>query len=281
MAFDFALAELLARASAYSYSDDPVATADLCTPVAPAVTKLIQSGRSPTSFATLLQYPDRIIVAYRGTMMIIPDWIQNFREDLVPAFGARVHQGFLDELNKIQKKVLAAVRKVRKGRPLYVTGHSQGGAVALLATRSFEAAKIPVAETYTFAAPRPGDAAFRSSIRAAVHRVEHGNDIVPHVPPAFAELPAAGTFAEIMFRAALLRAPDLLKIVLRLIELAKDYESVGALCYGEPGGFVVPDLSPSQEHQLTVRRLANMLIGGETLIGHHKVENYVRIVDRF
>ncbi len=281
MAFDFALAELLARASAYSYSDDPAPPADLCTPVAPVVTKLKQSGKFPTSYATLLQYPDRVIVAYRGTMMNIPDWIQNFREALVPAYGARVHQGFLDELNKVQKKVLAAVRKVRKGRRLYVTGHSQGGAVALLATRSFEAAKIPVAETYTFAAPRPGDAAFRDSLKAAVHRIEHGNDIVSHVPPAFGELPQAGTFAEIMFRAALRGAPDLLKIAIRLVELAKDYESVGALCYGEPGGFVMPDLSPSQERQLTVRRLANLLIGGGTLMEHHKVENYVRIVDRF
>jgi hypothetical protein len=73
----------------------------------------------------------------------------------------------------------------------------------------------------------------------------------------------------------------LLKIAIRLVELAKDYESVGALCYGEPGGFAMPDMSASQERQLTVSRLANLLIGGATLIEHHKMEHYARIVDRF
>ena len=49
--------------------------------------------------------------------------------------GARFHRGFLDALEMIWEPLLAAVDQAQKvkERPLWITGHSLGGALALLA----------------------------------------------------------------------------------------------------------------------------------------------------
>jgi hypothetical protein len=77
------------------------------------------------------------------------------------------------------------------------TGHSLGGAVALLGgleairmlQRNVTLPQIPVL-IYTFGQPRPGNVAFAAYVASsavvsphALYRVVHRNDIVPHLPP--------------------------------------------------------------------------------------------------
>jgi predicted lipase len=52
------------------------------------------------------------------------------------------------------------------GKRLYVTGHSQGEAVAVVATAAFAAVQSPVTSTYTFVAPRPGNQRFARRLQA-------------------------------------------------------------------------------------------------------------------
>ncbi|WP_306423197.1 hypothetical protein [Desulforhabdus sp. TSK] len=137
------------------------------------------------------------------------DWTQNFEAVPVPFaltskqlgeghprdvdkdnLGGEVHQGFLDELAAVQDQVVAELlKRGDRSLPVYVTGHSQGGAEAALATRALLAGGFNVVSTYTFAAPRPGNLEFTKSIPAdvPVHRIECGDDIVPHLPPTLIE----------------------------------------------------------------------------------------------
>ena len=65
----------------------------------------------------------------------------------VDPLEGRVHRGFLEELKGVQRQIVATLlehgsdpRLGKEARPVLVTGHSQGGAEAALATRALAAA---------------------------------------------------------------------------------------------------------------------------------------------
>jgi Lipase (class 3) len=92
-----------------------------------------------------------------------------------------VHQGFLRELDKlwVDGLVLGELARLPGTLPVWVTGHSLGGAVAALAgTRwVFE-------EVMTFGEPRVG-VGIEASFRARRHtRYVNGDDPVPTLPPS-------------------------------------------------------------------------------------------------
>jgi hypothetical protein len=213
----------------------------------------------------------------------VSDWLKNFEARLVPctlphtalAVSGEVHEGFLRELAGVWEPLQHHVGPlVHAGKPLYVTGHSQGAAVAVVATAALVAAQIAVTATYTFAAPRPGNHQFAQGLQAqTIHRVELGDDVVPHVPPTIPpHLQAALKF--LLMGAS----PDLK----RLLSLANNaYVAVGKLAYGQVDEFVVPDMTPVQEQHLYDVRLRRLFTAGEALVAHHAVTNYVAAVNKF
>lgn len=89
-----------------------------------------------------------------------------------------VHRGFLGELDKIWPGILKNIEEDTGGLPVFVTGHSLGAAMALLAgsRHSFE-------NITTFGEPRTGiniDKAFQSNSHT---RYVNGDDPVPKLPP--------------------------------------------------------------------------------------------------
>ena len=68
--------------------------------------------------------------------------------------GARFHKGFIAALAMVWDPLLAAVEAElkRAERPLWVTGHSLGGALALLSAWLFHRKFISVHQVYTFGA---------------------------------------------------------------------------------------------------------------------------------
>jgi triacylglycerol lipase len=131
------------------------------------------------------------IVAFRGTELKSMSSLHEIRTDLnatpVPFDGGgMVHCGFLKGLDEVWggedglQAMLARLLDEDPDRPLLMTGHSLGGALAALCF-----ARTPQARAlYTFGAPRVGDPDFVALLEGrSVWRIENARDPVPLVPP--------------------------------------------------------------------------------------------------
>ncbi|MEM9484267.1 MAG: lipase family protein [Cyanobacteria bacterium P01_F01_bin.116] len=157
--------------------------------------------------AFIFRTEDCIVLAFRGSQEI-RDWYTNFSTQLrkftirregqttVSSYKGRVHTGFFLGWASIEKKVLAQIKRWQDDLspdetlpPLFVTGHSLGGALATMAAASLQDNNMNVAGLYTFGQPRVGDLTFTRQLNTALSgkafRFINNNDVVPHVPPPF------------------------------------------------------------------------------------------------
>ena len=139
--------------------------------------------------------PPYVVLAFRGTEKKVSDWLTDAR--CVPAVQgeARVHTGFLeafaattDATGRTAKEVVEDILVRPDARddagqplPLFITGHSLGGALALLATRLV--APDVNGACYTFGAPRVGNYEYFRFVKTPVYRVVNSADVIPRVPP--------------------------------------------------------------------------------------------------
>lgn len=105
---------------------------------------------------------------------------------------ARVEAGFAVVFAFLFEQVLDAAKGFDKSLPIYVTGHSLGGALAVLAAAAVDLLVYDgkgiegQVQMYSFAGPRPGDPVFASAydlLLPASFRVVNLSDVVPIVPP--------------------------------------------------------------------------------------------------
>lgn len=155
-----------------------------------------------------------VILAFRGTippdtydLQSMLDWLNDLTAEPIAAPGmpGEVHEGFWEGLSVLWEPMLAEIKKqmnvAGKTLPLYITGHSKGGAMSSLAAYRLKVeAGIEPAGVYTFAAPHPGDTTFANQYQQTIlnHiRYEYGNDIVPHLVPDAAFINAMAVIPEI------------------------------------------------------------------------------------
>ena len=131
------------------------------------------------------------LIAFRGTQTIM-DWIDDVDAVAVPylavAGAGLVHMGFQLVYEHIRRNVAQIVASGCKGaKRVLVTGHSLGGAVAVLG--GFDIAKnvTPgvVPELYTLAGPRTGAPDFAANFNKLIpvcYRIVNFMDVVPQVP---------------------------------------------------------------------------------------------------
>jgi predicted lipase len=102
--------------------------------------------------------------------------------------GARFHQGFVNAMADIWDPVYVATAAALKkqDRPLWITGHSLGGALALFAAWLFQRKMIGVHQIYTFGAPMIGNAeaakAFDREFGGKIFRYVNLLDPIPLLP---------------------------------------------------------------------------------------------------
>lgn len=149
---------------------------------------------------------DAIVVAFRGTesptsldglkdilltdamnLLVVPEG--RLGHDLAAAgVGARFHKGFTDAIGEIWEPLAAAVTAEyeRRDRPIWITGHSLGGALALCSAWLLKRRFIPVHEVCTFGAPMIGNRvaceAFDREFAGRIFRYVNGRDPVPKLP---------------------------------------------------------------------------------------------------
>jgi len=143
---------------------------------------------------------DIVIVAFRGSEPInADDWLSdvNYHQRMLAPLPGLVHGGFAKALgeDEVVKPMLDALTELGAGEKtrLFLTGHSLGGALAVLAAALLHFRKIQrIAGVFTYGQPRLGDPAFSSAfdqeLRAVTFRYVNDLDIVPHLPPT--RLPA-------------------------------------------------------------------------------------------
>lgn len=144
----------------------------------------------------VIERPDYIIVAFRGTEKNFGDWATDLRGIpwYVKEIDAWCHSGFAKSVRGGflgGKGVWSKLRYYLLGlgsKPIYLTGHSLGGAqvVILYAIMLAEnelpyAVKWDVHPPVTFGAPKAGWLGGKVGVKLSVRYV-YGNDVVPKVP---------------------------------------------------------------------------------------------------
>jgi len=120
------------------------------------------------NYGVVLDEPDVRVLAFRGTDEC-GDWLTNLK--LVPRHTAwgLVHAGFDDATTSFWPEIPRRVREARDaGRRVYFTGHSLGGAIALLAAAKLvERTEGDVDLLCTFGQPAVGGGTFCNRCREA------------------------------------------------------------------------------------------------------------------
>ncbi len=152
--------------------------------------------------ALLLVDSEKMILGFRGTEVKWREWFYtNFFLSKINKFGGKVHEGFYRAFITIWeskqkrtqpedygiKKILLTELKNNQALKLWITGHSLGGALAILAGASCyeNQPQINVAGIYTYGQPPVGNRQFAESfnnkLKAKTFRFVNNNDIVPRL----------------------------------------------------------------------------------------------------
>ncbi|MFJ4839339.1 lipase family protein [Streptomyces sp. NPDC088746] len=134
-----------------------------------------------------------IIIAFRGTEPVqIKDWLSDATTPPRPGPGGTgyVHHGFAEALESIYPDVKDTLAEYRtNGQSVWFTGHSLGGALAMLAgARMYlDEPRLAADGVYTYGQPRTCDrllaAAYNKGYSNRMYRFVNNNDVVPQMPP--------------------------------------------------------------------------------------------------
>ncbi|MFF8592402.1 lipase family protein [Streptomyces sp. NPDC015220] len=136
---------------------------------------------------------DMIVTAFRGTEPAqIKDWLSDGTTPPSPGPGGtgHVHYGFAEALDSIFPDVENTLAELRtNGQSVWFTGHSLGGALAMLAGARLylQEPRLAADGVYTYGQPRTCDAtlakAYNKGFKDRMYRFVNNNDVVPHLPP--------------------------------------------------------------------------------------------------
>ncbi len=186
---------------------------------------------------------DMILIAFRGTE---PTNIKDLYTDIqVPQASFAVHYADMQPWGKVHvgfakagKNVIAQIEAVLAklpSLPIYLCGHSLGGALAVLAAAVLQQRNRPIKAVFTYGQPRVGDPSFAGKYSAVLgdrtFRYVNDKDLIAQVPP---------------LKANLLRLLDLNLTPFYLVSSFVDkYVHVGQLCFLRADGGLSHD--PQEE----------------------------------
>lgn len=121
---------------------------------------------------------DYIVFAIRGTQLNAIDMIRNLAWWPKSFGGIDGHAGYVHGWNQIEHYLDIAKESIAK-KPIIFTGHSAGGAIALIGALEALRKGWPVAECVTFGAPRSVDTRDIKSLGFSLTQYIHARDPVP------------------------------------------------------------------------------------------------------
>ena len=147
-------------------------------------------------FALVAQRNSKVYVIIRGTESL-EDWYNDAEIDQVPYVLTNisdvglVHEGFFDLYKSLRDALVNQLARLQNVRTLYITGHSLGAALAMVATPDLIANTFVQQPKnvfqYNLAGPRAVDPALANFLNrgpANIYRIVNSCDLVPEVPPS-------------------------------------------------------------------------------------------------
>jgi triacylglycerol lipase len=206
------------------------------------------------------------------------DWITDF--EAIPS-PSNLHSGFEKAVETVLPDIQVALgKRAAPNQPVFFTGHSLGGALAILAAWLISPLQnAPEIVVYTFGSPRNGGQEFFDDYTPRLgdftFRLVHGTDIVPTVPPVLLDVyrhvgqavqcPTGGRFDGVAPMARNRNKPNLV-------------ESAIQAGFADAAAFAALQLIPGITLQLNIRKeLHDLLIASlPRIIRDHVPDSYFR-----
>jgi WD40 repeat protein len=215
---------------------------------------------------------DSVIIVFKGTD------IKNLRQTLTDMDSnvdcllrscdlGNVHSGFSKGVSSIWDVLIAALREeVFSGKPIFLAGHSRGGALAILSASLLFTQGFPVAGVYTFGSPRTGDHNFvsRFNLNLKHYRIEQGSDIVPLLPLS----PASQEFVT-----------GIVELEPFGISSGTVYWHTGNLIYIDEDTIKVRRNETDEDQAFNGLNKARALIGRRSPWKDHNIDNYIKSLE--
>ena len=174
-----------------------------------------------------------VVICFRGTQQV-RDWFTNLKistqliTDPVGKGGevGKMHKGFHDAYMSVHDTINERLVG-HENLPLYITGHSLGGALAVVATWYQSSQRL--AACYTFGAPRVGDSGLLGRFKTPIYRVVNAADPVPFVPPSGLFL--TGIKSILRFAGSLFSPFDIINPLLSLLVRIQPFRHYGDMRY--------------------------------------------------
>jgi triacylglycerol lipase len=150
--------------------------------------------RGTNLFGFVAKFSGFAFVVFRGTQTR-GDWKDNLDIRTIPTFCGDVHYGFARCLDSLSALAIHEIEtSLDKSCKICLTGHSKGGALAVLATAVLRRNGYDPLALYTFGQPKVGGKTFvkwwEQNVNTNYYRVVNGSDIVPHLPPGLEDIPS-------------------------------------------------------------------------------------------
>jgi triacylglycerol lipase len=161
------------------------------TPRLPRGFKRISVVESPSNarIGFIAESSSIVVIAFRGTVDL-GDLQKDLSATQVKFPYSRqtvlTHKGFTELYRVLRPGIFKTLHKVRTRKPVHVTGHSLGGALAALCALDLALNRQGLVKLYTFGSPKAGNSAFATAIRKRVKscfRIYNTEDLVTRLPP--------------------------------------------------------------------------------------------------
>ena len=149
--------------------------------------KLLETFDSNGTQALLASNDKFIVLAFRGTE---PTSMKDIRTDARAKIvhcekEGRIHEGFKNAFENVASDIQDRLNRDEfQRKPLLITGHSLGGALATVAAKKLTH-KGGIAACYTFGSPRVGDDEWIANIKTPIYRLVNAADCVTMLPPSW------------------------------------------------------------------------------------------------
>ena len=130
-----------------------------------------------------------VLLSFRGTEKNFADWLGNLSVAAQDTPYGRIHSGFANAFQQAKSTVDSILNRIQaKQKQLWITGHSLGGALAVIAGAAYQR-DHSIAGVYTYGQPKLAVSGitdiYHSKLDGRYNRFVNHEDVVPQVPPGY------------------------------------------------------------------------------------------------